>query len=227
MTPLLTLSVSIIRRGVPLVAVLAGILLAAPARALPVMFDGPDGYGISATSAQAAFDAGFARLTPLEINTGSTFGITIPDPVVFSAVVSPTPSTTPTTVSSTWTVNNGGRAVIDPWLVFLRPQTYSGPLVGIDLRPGGQWALVQMTVGSGASATQYFYPAVRLGHLTPGGSAQFTMNHLIATTLTRSGSSLLLPRYGVGILGVVPEPMALSLLAATLAGLLLRRRSLA
>jgi hypothetical protein len=223
MPSLLKSSLPIVRRGTLLLGVLAGALLASPAGAFPVKFDAPTGYGLSEATAEGAFDAGFARLTPPAIAQGSTFGITIPDPVVLSAALSSSPTTTPTTVSSRWTVNNGGRTLLDPWLVFLRPLTYSGPLVGIDLTPGGQWALVQMTVGG----TEYFYPAVRLGHLAANGSATFQLNHVIATTLVQSGSQLILPRYGVGLLGAVPEPAALTLFAVVLAGLLLRRRGVA
>jgi hypothetical protein len=225
--PSLNPSLAILRRVAPLLALLAAVLLASPASAFTVKFDAASGFGLSEATADAAFDAGFARLTPPAIAQGSTFGITIPDPVVLSAALSGSPTTTPTTVSSRWTVNNGGRTLIDPWLVFLRPQTYSGPLVGIDMTPGGQWALVQMTVGSGEGATEYFYPAVRLGHLAANGSASFVMNHVIATTLVQSGNQLVLPRYGVGLLGSVPEPATVSLFAVVLAGLLLRRRGLA
>jgi len=210
------------RRAAGMLALAAAWLLAPPAVAFPVMFDGPSGYGTSSTSAGGAFEAGFTRLDPVGINQPADFGITIPEPVVLSAALNGSPSAAnPITATSTWTVQNPGRAIQDAWLVFLKPLTYSPSLVGIDLQIGGQWGLVAVSAGS----TEYFYPAVRLGLLPNSGSVQFTMHHVVATLLTQQGNTLVLPKYGVGILGSVPGPAALPLLVMLFAGLVLRRRS--
>jgi hypothetical protein len=135
--------------------------------------------------------------------------------------------------TSRWTVNTGTQALQNAWLVFEQPIDYTpagGALVhytpsqvGIDLL-SGQWALVNIASGG----TQYYYPAVRLGNVAASSSTTFEINHKLLTAIIQQGSTLRLPRYGVGLLvGVVPEPALLSLVGAALAGLMLRRRSLA
>jgi len=215
-------------RSALLLALSAGWLLAFPAAALPVFFDAPSGFGISSTSADAASEAGFTRLTPAQISQASAFGITIPDPLVLTANVKNPPSTSdPTTITSRWTVQNGGaHTLVDPWLVFLNPldspAAYDHSKLGIDLQ-AGQWGVVQVSQGE----TQYFYPAVHLGNLAAGGSEQFDMHHLLGTPLVQQQGNFVLPRYGVAMLATVPGPLALPLLGMLLGGLALRRRSAA
>jgi hypothetical protein len=210
-----------------LLIVLTAAGLPAPrAHAFPVLFDGPSGYGLSEATADDAIGAGFARLTPLRIDTAASRGLLIPEPVVLSAALNGSPSTNnPITATSRWTVQNGGgRALLDSWLVFLKPITYSPPLVGIDLQTG-EWRIVEVSVAS--EEASYFYPAVRLGNIAAGGSAEFTMHHVVGTGLTQVGDDLILPRYGVGVLGVVPGPAALPLLGMLFTALGLRLRSAA
>jgi hypothetical protein len=224
MTPHLFSRFCFARRGRLLLALAAVSLLASPAGAFPIVFDGPGGYGISEESAEDAFDAGFVRLTP-PINQASAFGITIPDQsVLLGSVVLKNPPTVedPHSVPSMWTVQNGSRGVQNGWLVFLRPQTYVPPFVGLDLQ-AGEWGIVETSAGE----TEYFYPAVRLGHLAAGGSVQVLVHHLVGAPLIQDGGILLLPRYGIAVLGSVPEPALLSLFAGLFAGLMLRRRSAA
>jgi hypothetical protein len=211
-------------RGSLLLIVLSAVLLPVSAGAFPVLFDGPSGYGLSEGTADDALDAGIARLTPLHIDTVSSRGLLIPDPVVLDFHLSDSPSPSdPHTVRSLWTVQNTGNSAFqDAWLVFLSPVGYSAPLVGIDLQTG-EWRIVEVSVGS----TEYFYPAVRLGNIAAGGSAQFTMHHVVGTALTQVGNTLILPKYGVGVIGVVPGPAALPLLGVLLTAIGLRRRSAA
>jgi hypothetical protein len=228
MTPEISWLRTFSSRAVWLVALAAGWLLAAPAGAFPVIFDGPSGYGLSSETAGGALDAGFAHLTPGAINTALSAHLVIPDPQVLNAVISGSPSpSSPSTATSLWTVqNDGSHALLDAWLVFLKPINYDPSVIGIDLQ-SGQWAIVEVSVGSGESSTEYFYPAARLGNIAAGGSAQFEMHHRVATALLQQGTTLVLPKYGVGVLGAVPGPAALPLVGMMLFGLVLRRGSAA
>jgi hypothetical protein len=96
-------------------------------------------------------------------------------------------------------------------------------MVGIDLQPGGEWALIEVPVGKDT----YFYPAVFLGDIGSENAASFLMHHVVGQALTQVGNTLVLPQYQVGIVtGIpLPEPSVGLLLAAGLgAAALLRRR---
>lgn len=212
----------------------SGALLASPARALMVYFEGPGGIGISGEAASDVFEAGFAHLEPEGLAAPAGLGITIPAPNV--TLYDPSSAHThadPTRARSTWTVDNGDQALVNAWLVFLMPMTappfnpsfdgYDAPNVGIDMQLAS-WGVVEINIGSGEGMEQYFYPAVHLGDVTAGGSVQFQMNHVIAQTVDQLGNQVQLPKYAVGILtGFVPEPGALSLFAVVLMGFALRR----
>jgi hypothetical protein len=198
-------------------ALVALLLGAGPAAAFPVVFGGPGGYGLSSSTASAVTGAGFQLIDETLVYPADDFGIVIPAPDVLSHHIQSSPSVSnPTTAQSRWSVTNGGEdGLSDAWLVFFRPTTYSPTEVGIDLVPGGQWALVEVTVGS----TSYFYPAVFLGDLAADAQTTFLMNHIVGTTLTQQGSTLVLPQYQVGVLqGVLPVP-EVSTLGLLFAGL--------
>jgi len=199
-------------------AIAAALALSAarPAAAFPVFFNGVGGNGVSATTASLAAGAGFDQFTA-PVQPAAAFGIVIPDPEVLSFHISSTPSVThPTTAQSRWTVTNGGQADLDDaWLVFFTPVTYTKNKVGIDLQPGGEWALVKLN----AAGVDYFYPAVFLGDIGASDSTTFLMNHVVGETLAQQGSTFILPKYSVGMLTGVPLPEGseLVLLAAALA----------
>lgn len=197
-------------------AIAAAFLLASPAGAFPVIFNGPGGYGVSAATASSVSSAGFPTIEDATVYSASLFDIVIPAPdVLSSSIVSHPTLANPNTAQSRWSVTNGGEISLDnAWLVFLRPTTYPSANVGIDLQLGN-WGLVHVPVGE----TDYFYPAVFLGDLGSGDTVTFLMNHIVGQALTQQGSTLVLPQYSVGILyGVpVPEPSTLVLLAAGLA----------
>ncbi len=185
----------------------AGLLAAGPAAAFPVVFGGSGGYGLSSSTASAVTGAGFQLIDDTLVFPMNDFGIVIPAPNVLSHHIQSNPSVSnPTTAQSRWSVTNGGEGGLnDAWLVFFRPTTYSPTQVGIDLQAGGQWALVEVAAGG----TSYFYPAVFLGDVGSDATVTFLMNHIVGTTLTQQGSTLVLPKYQVGILqGVVPVPEA-------------------
>ncbi|MFI5316955.1 MAG: hypothetical protein ACHQ6T_14740 [Myxococcota bacterium] len=202
-------------------ATAAALLLAGPARAFPILFDrtgANSGYGVSAATASAVEAAGFRVIEGASVYPASSLDLQIPAPDVLHATVQAHPSVAnPTTAQSRWSVTDGGKAPLDDaWLVFLRPVTYTPSKVGIDLQPGGRWALVEVSVGDG---DPYFYPAVFLGDANSGAVVQFLMNHVVGEKLTQQGSKLFLPQYSVGVLeGVpLPEPAALVILAAAFA----------
>jgi len=208
------------RRALPLCALVAAaaLLLAGAARAFPIVFDGPGGFGVSATTAAAVEGAGFSLIQDVTVVPAATDGLTIPAPDVLTSHIVSSPSVSnPNTAQSRWSVTDGGESALsNAWLVFFGPTTYTPTLVGIDLPSGGHWRLVEVSAGE---SSNYFYPAVFLGSLNPGDTATFLMNHIVGTALTRQGSDLILPQYSVGVLtGVpVPEPRSLALCAAGLA----------
>jgi hypothetical protein len=199
-------------------AIAAALLLwAGPASAFPVFFNGPSGFGTSAARASAVDAAGFPIIEDASVYTASTYSLVIPAPNVLSHNILTNPTLqNPTTAQSRWSVTNGGEGDLsDAWLVFLTPVTYTKSKVGIDLQPGGRWALVDVPVGK----TDYFYPAVFLGDVGADETVTFLMNHVIGEALTQQGSTFILPQYSVGLLQGVPLPEASSfvLLAAGLA----------
>jgi len=195
-------------------AIAAALLLAGPAGAFPVVFDGAGGYGVSAATASSVSAAGFPIIQDATVYSASLFGLVIPAPDVLSSTIVASPTVAhPNTAQSRWSVTNTGKTSLDgAWLVFLTPVTYDPAKVGIDLR-AGNWALVDVPVGESGD---YFYPAVFLGNLDTDETVTFLMNHVVGQALTQQGSTLVLPKYSVGVLqGVpVPEPSTFVLLAA-------------
>jgi len=206
-------------------AIAAALLLASPAVAFPVVFNGPSGFGVSSATATSVSAAGFPIIEGALVYPANDFDLVIPAPDVLSAHIQAHPSiSNPTTAQSRWTVTNGGEGDLnDAWLVFLTPLTYTKDKVGIDLQPGGRWALVDVQVGE----SDYFYPAVFLGDVDAAAAVTFLMNHFVGEGLTQQGSTLVLPQYQVGLLQGVPLPEAstFALLATGLGlGAVLRRR---
>jgi hypothetical protein len=203
-------------RALAIAAALA-LSAAAPARAFPVFFNGDGGFGVSATSANAAQSVGF-RVIGGPLYPADSYDLSIPAPEVLSFHIRTSPSLShPTTAESRWTVTNGGETALDDaWLVFFTPVTYTDSKVGIDLQMGGQWALVEASAGE----VDYFYPAVFLGDLDSSDSVSFFMHHVIAQSLTKQGSTYILPKYSVGLLQGVPLPEG-SVLVSLAAGLAL------
>lgn len=190
---------------------------AATAYALPVWFDGPDGYGISAAQAAGAEAAGFSILSVEQLQQATPLEIPAPDVLGYRIKSSPTRGN-PTTAFSRWEVTNGGDSTLaDTWLVFLTPLNYTPSKVGIDLQAGGDWAVISVLVAAGEGYDEYFYPAVRLGDLEPGEDAEsFIMKHVLATKLKKNGAMRILPQYQVGLVSVqpVPEPASIALFCA-------------
>jgi len=206
-------------------ALAAALLWVTPARAFPVLFGGPSGFGVSASTASAAQAAGFDLITEATIAPADSVPLLIPAPDVQSSHVPSSPSpANPVTATSNWSVTNGGDGELDDaWLVFLKPLTYTPSTTGIDLQAGGHWRLVEVPFGQDT----YFYPAVFLGDMAPDGLSTFLMHHVVGEALTQVGNTLVLPQYQVGVLTGVPLPEpALALLFAAGMGVtaVLRRR---
>jgi len=209
-----------------LCAFAAGLVVAwaEPARAFPIVFDGPGGFGVSSSTADSVEAAGFLLIQNVPVAPASTAGLTVPAPDVLSSHLVTSPSVAnPNTAESRWSVTDGGGAALqNAWLVFFNPTTYTPTKVGIDLQSGGHWRLVEVSAGA---AGNYFYPAVFLGSLDPDETATFLMHHVVGQPLTQQGSNLILPQYSVGVLtGVpLPEPSTIALVAAGVAGAVLLR----
>jgi hypothetical protein len=205
-------------------AAAAVLSFAAPARAFPIVFDGPGGFGVSSSTAGSVESAGFLLIQNVPVAPAAADGLTIPAPDVLTAHIVSNPSlANPNTAQSRWSVTDGGAdSLQNAWLVFFGPVTYTPTKVGIDLPGGGHWRLVEVSAGESG---EDFYPAVFLGNLNPDDTATFLMNHVVGQPLTRQGQTLILPQYSVGVLtGVpLPEPGTLALLAAGVAGAALRR----
>ena len=198
-------------------AIAALCLWVTPASAFPVpfpvVFGGPGGFGVSASTATAAQVAGYSLITDTPVSPANTVPLLIPAPDVLSSHLVSSPSVgNPNTAQSRWTVTNGGGVTLnDAWLVFLTPLTYTPSQVGIDLQPV-TWRLVQVPFGQDT----YYYPAVFLGDLAPDANTTFLMNHIVGQTLTQQGQTLILPQYQVGVLVGVPLPEASSFLLVVL-----------
>ena len=201
-------------------AVAAALLAAGPAQAFNIVFDGPGGFGISASSAASAEADGVPLLVVDQISTAASLGLTIPDPdVLFFDLVGSPSVANPHTATSMWTVNKGGAgALSDGWLVFLGPthtEGYDPSLIGFEIDGDDGWALVSVLFGG----TNYYYPAQFLGDIANGGATDFQMHHRVGQPLFQQGGVFVLPQYSVGALQgiLVPEPTALALLAVGVA----------
>jgi hypothetical protein len=213
-----------------LAALAAALLHAEPATAVPIYFDGPSGFGMSQSRADAASAAGIPTISPTNFRTGSSLGISIPDPTVLTYSVQTSPSfANPNTARSRWTINHTGSSLQGVWMVFLQPVDYTPaggtPVhydptqIGLDIT-SGDWAIVPLNT----NGTQYYYAARRLGTLD--ASATVEINHLLAGTVIRQGNLLRLPRHQVSFLIDVPEAAPSGLLGVLVLGLFLWRRSL-
>ncbi len=209
--------------------------LTAPSSALAigVLFDGPSGYGTSASSAEDAFDAGIPMLEASQLLGASNIGVTIPAPSdINAALVSSPSSSNPNTATSTWTVNRDGESAgEDIWLVFTNPTPdpatetdYSAGDVGIDLQET-DWGLLVLQASFEGSLRDFYYPAVHVG---AGSSVTFLMHHIVNVDLAQFGNDLVLPRYSVAVVVdpgiVVPEPAAAGLVLLGLGAVALRRK---
>lgn len=211
-------------------AALALVAAAGPAEALPIAFNGPGGFGISAASAASAQAAGVPIISVGSISTAAALNLTIPAPDVLSFNLANNPSVSnPNRATSEWSVTNSGPGGLsDAWLVFLNPVTYTPSQVGFEIDGAAGWVVITVFVPDGQGGTDYFYPARFLGDLGASDTVDFLMRHLVGQTLHSQGGELVLPQYSVGALqGIpVPEPSALVLAATAFAlAASLRRRS--
>ncbi len=216
------------RRGFRLLlaAMLVAVLWAAPASAYQVHFTGPGGWGVSATDASAAADAGVPILEPGTLIAPVSEYISVPSRVVQTY----TPGT-PSLASSLWSIENVQyeSSLEDAWLVFSRQYTgaalsYPDASIGLDLVPAEGWGLL--------SVAGYFYPVVALGTLDALESTDILVRHVVGVALqTNSQGDLVLPQYSLSLaqnLVPVPEPVTglLSLVGVlALAGMRIRAKA--
>ena len=213
-------------RAVSIAAVLSALLAgAAPALASPIVYFVADGFGIPEADALAAAEGegGVPLLTGALQPAAGQLDVT--DQQVLTSELSDVPSFgTPNRADSLWSVDNvSGAELADAWLVFYAPLTYTGGTAGLELDPAG-WGICRADFGE----ERFYYPAVRLGDLADGASAQALVHHVVAEELERRGLELLLPQYAVGVASepaAAPEPGALVLLGLGLGALAFRGAS--
>jgi hypothetical protein len=139
----------------------------------------------------------------------------------------PSPSD-PFIADSLWTITNtSGEDYGAPLLLLftnvnlddfpgsLVPGGYPDILVGLD----DQFFVINKHV---AGAESFFYGALLLGPLLPGESTVKRVRYVVADALPLSNGDLVMPP--LSVLGVVPEPTTLLLLAAGLVGAAAIRR---
>jgi len=220
-------------RSLSLVALIGLVLAAAPARAVPIYFEGNLGVGFDAADPKVVAEgidivmdgsyeflsAGAPSLSPLlEVTVALVGAPTVPTTIDF---------TTPITATVQYTVTNTTGSVLDDeHLAF----TYGGNLAaypqltpdefGLDV-PG--LVLIQKATCTGNAIGPCVFGAVALPVMAPGAVYQFTLTHVMADTL--SGSTVI-PSPGLALLQhtAVPEPGAALLWLVGLAALGSARR---
>jgi hypothetical protein len=215
---------------------------AAPAAAVPVtlFFDGPSGYGVSAESAQDALAMGVAFVYPDFV--GSASGVLN----VSSQVLQGDPDSigslllgqSGNTATSSWTVENVAPKDLlgDTYFLFVTSTPFSfedemveydDAKVGLTIDPDLGWVLVRTSMEPGQG---YYYPAVSLGSLLAGESADpFDVNYVVDAPVGQVGANtLVLPQLAGGMgFAPIPEPTAGVLMSVGLAllALVARRRA--
>jgi hypothetical protein len=219
-----------------LLAVLAGAFLAPAARAVPLYFEGPAGYGfdpadpaVAALPIALVVDAGWGWETagapsysPVLQVTTSLIGLIGPEPM-------PPTFANPLRANVRYTVvNTTGRVLDAALLVFTR-----GAVDAPSPQSPDPWPFIEPpefgldSAGlSLVAASSYVFGAVFLPQLGLGAMYQFQLVHVVAAPL----GGTVIPSPGLALLDqrgeppVVPEPAAALLVLAACAGLGLRRR---
>jgi len=224
------------------IVLLLAVGIAAPAAATPVtvFFDGPSGFGVSAEVAEAS---GVPFVYPDFV--GSASGILAVtsqqlqgDPATNASILM---SQSGDSITSTWTVKNVSSSDLrgDTYFLFVTSTAFSihGELVeyddahvGLVVDPDLGWVLVRTSEELGQG---YYYPAVWLGSLAAGATAdEFDVNYVVDQPIqqvaTASATEVVLPQLVAGMgFAPIPEPTAGILMGVGL-GLLanfVRRRS--
>ena len=218
-------------------AALLALGLALPAAGAPLqMWLQPNGsFGFSSQSTSAASAAGVISLpdsTFFSNSSGQRISVTTP-PSIRGTSFKKASFTRPSNGTSTWTVTALDRDYQDLWIV-IQGHDPNDPLaryydqnhkIGLVIDPATDpnWALVRPAGTPGVT-----YLAYHVGDLEQGDSFDVPISYVVAKALkvvNKKKRLCVFPQYRVNFLelAVVPEPLTLSLLAASGALLAVRK----
>jgi hypothetical protein len=220
-----------------LLAVLAGTFLAPAARAIPLYFEGPGGFGfdpadpaVAALPISLGVDAGWGWETAGAPSYSPALQVTTSLSGLIGAEPMPPTFAHPLLADVRYTVvNTTGRLLDGAWLVFTR-----GAVDAPSAQSSDPWPFIEPpefgldSAGlSLVAASSYVFGAVLLPQMSPGAVHQFQLVHVVAAPL----GGTVIPSPGLALLDqlggppAVPEPRSAVLFLAALVFAALRRRS--
>jgi hypothetical protein len=212
--------------------------LAAPAAAVPVtvFFDEDSGFGVSEESAEAS---GVPLVSPSFVGSASGVLNVVSQELQGDndSIVSQLLAQSGNSATSLWTVENESDTYLpeDTYFLFVTSVPfgidgevveYDDENVGLTIDPESGWVIVRACTEDGEC---YYYPAVLLGSLEPGETADpFAVNYVIDESVHQTASNkVVLPQFFAAMaIAPIPEPTAGVLMGVGLAllAVVLRRR---
>jgi hypothetical protein len=213
------------------IACAAGPALATP---VTVMFDGPDGFGVSEEDALAASaDYGIEILTmPWVGNSDPILSVLSQDLLEGTVYPFPPSGSGPNTATSVWQMQNVSEFDLGTtYLLFVTsdphdssgtPIEYADSNVGLTIDADAGWAFIRVEYED----SYLYYPAIQLGALDAGALSDFfDVYYYVTEPVVESGTTYEFPALRLGMAtSPVPEPGTAVLLGIGLGGLAAVRR---